>query len=101
VPTGLLYVDEKSPEMHEMNATTDVPLSFLDDIRQPYTWPDRNANRAALVAVKGSHFVSDGVLLGMTAQARKYRNENESSTFSRWSVSGSIASSGLTKSPAE
>jgi len=29
VPTGLLYVDEKSPEMHEMNATTDVPLSQL------------------------------------------------------------------------
>jgi 2-oxoglutarate/2-oxoacid ferredoxin oxidoreductase subunit beta len=27
VPTGLLFLDEKSAEMHEMNATTDIPLS--------------------------------------------------------------------------
>ena len=56
-----------------------LPRSFLDDIRQPYTWPDRNLNRAALVALKGSRFLADGVLIGGTAYARKYRNENLSS----------------------
>ena len=56
-----------------------LPRSFLDDIRQPYTWPDRNANRAALLALKGSHFLSGHVVLGATAYARNYRNENLSS----------------------
>ena len=56
-----------------------LPRSFLDDIRQPYTWPDRNANRAALLSLKGSHFLSDHLLLGATAYARNYRNENLSS----------------------
>ena len=56
-----------------------LPLSFLDDIRQPYTWPDRNANRVALLALKGSRFLDEGVLLGATAYVRKYRNENLSS----------------------
>ena len=56
-----------------------LPRSFLDDIRQPYTWPDRNMNRAALLALKGSRFLGEGVLLGGTAYARKYRNENLSS----------------------
>jgi 2-oxoglutarate ferredoxin oxidoreductase subunit beta len=27
VPTGLLYLDTKAPEMHELNATTEVPLT--------------------------------------------------------------------------
>ena len=56
-----------------------LPRSFLDDIRQPYTWPDRNVNRAALIALKGSRFMSDRVLAGATAYARKYRNDNLSS----------------------
>jgi iron complex outermembrane recepter protein len=56
-----------------------LPRSFLDDIRQPYTWPDRNANRAALLALKGSRFMGDSVLLGATAYARRYRNDNFSS----------------------
>ena len=56
-----------------------LPLSFLDDIRQPYTWPDRNANRAALVSLKGSRFIGEGWLLGGLAYVRRYRNENLSS----------------------
>jgi iron complex outermembrane recepter protein len=56
-----------------------LPRSFLDDIRQPYTFPDRNVNRAALLTLKGSRFLRDGVLLGVTAYSRKYRNENLSS----------------------
>jgi outer membrane receptor protein involved in Fe transport len=56
-----------------------LPLSFLDDIRQPYTYPDRNANRLGFLAAKGSHFFADHVLLGASAYARKFRNENLSS----------------------
>jgi outer membrane receptor protein involved in Fe transport len=56
-----------------------LPRSFLDDIRQPYTWPDRNTNRASLLTVKGSRFVDEGVLAGATAYVRKYRNDNFSS----------------------
>jgi 2-oxoglutarate ferredoxin oxidoreductase subunit beta len=29
VPTGLLYVDKGAGEMHELNATSDVPLAQL------------------------------------------------------------------------
>ena len=29
VVTGLLYVDESVPDLHEMNATPDVPLTRL------------------------------------------------------------------------
>ena len=29
VPTGLLYIDDAAPEMHEINGTTDEPLATL------------------------------------------------------------------------
>ena len=56
-----------------------LPLSYLGDIRQPYTWPDHNDNRMAMLAAKGSTFVARDVLLGATAYARRFRNENFSS----------------------
>ena len=56
-----------------------IPLSFFDNIRQAYTFPDRNNNRLASFAAKGSRFLSDEVLLGGTLYYRKYRNENFSS----------------------
>jgi len=56
-----------------------LPLSFLHDIRQPYTYPDRNDNRAMLLAAKGSRFLRDNLLLGATAYVRRYRNDNFSS----------------------
>jgi iron complex outermembrane recepter protein len=56
-----------------------LPRSFLDDFRQPYTWPDINRNRALLVALKGSRFLGEGLLLGGNAYVRRYRNENFSS----------------------
>lgn len=68
-----------------------LPRSFLDDIRQAYTWPDRNTNRAALAAVKGSRFVGDGILAGGTGYVRKYRNDNFSSNVDAESESGDQA----------
>lgn len=51
-----------------------LPRSFADDIRAPYTYPDRNTNRMRMLAAKGSVFLSRGLLLGATAYARRYRN---------------------------
>ena len=56
-----------------------LPVSFLGDVRQPYTWPDINRNRLAMLAAKGSRFLAEGVLLGATAYWRRFRNENLSS----------------------
>jgi iron complex outermembrane receptor protein len=56
-----------------------LPRSFGDDIRQPYTWPDRNTNRMRMLAAKGSVFLSPSWLLGATAHARRYRNASVAS----------------------
>ena len=50
-----------------------------DDRRQAYTYPDINKNQLAMLAVRGSHFFSDGVLIGANAYLRRYRNRNVSS----------------------
>jgi len=54
-------------------------VSFLDDPRQAYTYPDINRNQLAMATLKGSHFVTDDVLIGGTAYLRRYRNGNVSS----------------------
>jgi outer membrane receptor protein involved in Fe transport len=63
-----------------LNGTQTLPRSFFsDDIRQPYTYPDRNRNRLAFLALKGSRFLEGDILLGGTAYVRKFRNENVAS----------------------
>jgi outer membrane receptor protein involved in Fe transport len=57
-----------------LEASQTLPRSFLDDIRQPYTYPDRNDNRAALLTLKGSRFLSEALVAGANAYYRKYRN---------------------------
>lgn len=57
-----------------LQGTQTLPLSFLSDIRQAYTFPDLNHNKLAFVTVKGSHFVSDNALLGGNLYYRHYRN---------------------------
>jgi outer membrane receptor protein involved in Fe transport len=64
---------------NHLEGTQTLPLSFLDDIRQAYTYPDINQNRLAMLAVKGSHFLSKDVLLGGNLYLRQYRNRNLSS----------------------
>jgi outer membrane receptor protein involved in Fe transport len=59
---------------NSLQGTQTLPLSFLDDIRQPYTWPDRNDNRLMLFTLKGSHFLEPFALLGGNAYYRHYRN---------------------------
>lgn len=62
-----------------LDATQTLPLSFFDNIRQAYTFPDRNTNKLDFLTIKGSRFLSDNVLLGGNLYYRKYRNQNISS----------------------
>lgn len=62
-----------------LQGTQTLPLSFFDNIRQAYTFPDRNNNKLAFLTVKGSRFLTDDVVLGGNLYYRKYRNENLSS----------------------
>ena len=62
-----------------LQGTQTLPLSFLDDIRQAYTFPDENHNKLAFVTAKGSHFLSDDALLGGNLYYRHYENDNISS----------------------
>lgn len=57
-----------------LQGTQTLPLSFLDNIRQAYTFPDQNHNKLAFVTVKGSHFLSDNALLGGNFYSRHYQN---------------------------
>jgi outer membrane receptor protein involved in Fe transport len=56
--------------------TQTIPLSFLSDDRQAYTWPDSTANRLALATLKGSRFLSPAVLLGGNAYYRNYHSSS-------------------------
>src|SRR6185312_3779617 len=62
-----------------LQGTQTIPLSFFNDIRQPYTWPDINKNQMSFLTLKGSRFLSDDLILGGNAYYRKYRNDNVSS----------------------
>ena len=63
---------------NRLAATQTLPLSFTN-IREAYTFPDLNTNRATLVALKGSHALSGALLLSGHAYGRDYENANVSS----------------------
>ncbi len=62
-----------------LQGTQTLPLSFLDDIKQAYTFPDENQNKLAFLTTKGSHFLRDDVLLGGNLYYRNYKTRNVSS----------------------
>lgn len=64
---------------NRLQATQTLPLSFLDNIRQAYTFPDQNDNKLSLVTVKGSYFLTNDIVIGGNLYYRKYKNENVSS----------------------
>ncbi|MGH7817866.1 MAG: TonB-dependent receptor, partial [Candidatus Binatia bacterium] len=64
---------------NDLQGTQALPVSFLGNRAQAYTWPDRNENRLLFVNGKASHFVSDTMLLAGNAYVRRYRNTNFSS----------------------
>ena len=63
---------------NRLAATQTLPLSF-PDIRQAYTFPDQNINRATLVSLNASHALSNVLLLSGHAYWRDYTNHSVSS----------------------
>jgi iron complex outermembrane receptor protein len=59
------------------NGTQAVPRSLLDKPEVPYSFPDSIGNRLAFFNLKGSHFVSDEVLIA----GNVYYRHNEISGF--------------------
>ena len=64
---------------NRLEGTQTLPNSFADNIRQAYTYPDRNNNKLLLLTAKGSRFINDDVLVGGNVYYRNYRNSNVSS----------------------
>jgi outer membrane receptor protein involved in Fe transport len=64
---------------NKLQGTQTLPLSFSDNIRQAYTYPDRNTNKLLFLTAKGSHFITDNVLIGGNVYYRNYKNNNFSS----------------------
>jgi len=64
---------------NDLSGTQALPVSFLDNRAQAYTWPDRNQNEVFHVNAKGSHFLSDTRLLAGNVYLRDFKNTNFSS----------------------
>lgn len=73
-----------------LQGTQTLPLSFFDDIRQAYTFPDQNHNKLAFLTAKGSHFLAESALLGGNLYYRHYENGNISSN-----VNGDFENDGM------
>lgn len=79
---------------NDLLGTQTIPRSFLDDFRQPYTFPDENRNRAGYLTLSGVHDFSDAVQLSGVAYYRHFVNRNTSSNvnadYGRIQPDGSI-----------
>ncbi|HMX15482.1 MAG TPA: TonB-dependent receptor [Rhodocyclaceae bacterium] len=64
---------------NHLQGTQTLPRSWLGNIREAYTYPDANRNEMSFLTLKGSHYLSDTLILGGNAYYRRYRNENVSS----------------------
>lgn len=62
-----------------LEGTQTLPLSWSDNIRQAYTYPDVNRNRLTALSVKASQVLSDSMFLDANVYYRQYRNQNTSS----------------------
>jgi iron complex outermembrane receptor protein len=63
---------------NRLAGTQTLPLSF-SNIREAYTYPDQNINRAAFIALKGSHALSAALVVSGNAYLRDYTNRSVSS----------------------
>ena len=62
-----------------LEGTQTLPTSFSNNIRQAYTYPDQNNNKLGLLTLKGSHFITEELLLGGNAYYRNYRSSSVAS----------------------
>ncbi len=63
---------------NRLAGTQTLPLSF-SNIREAYTYPDQNINRAAFISLKGSHVLSETLVVSGNAYLRNYTNRSVSS----------------------
>lgn len=64
---------------NDLSGTQALPVSFLDNRAQAYTWPDNNQNKLFFVNAKASHFLSDTRFVTGNVYLRDYQNINFSS----------------------
>ena len=64
---------------NRLEGTQTLPVSFFDNPRQAYTYPDVNTNKLTMLAIKGSHFIAGDMLASGNLYLRHYRNFNVSS----------------------
>jgi iron complex outermembrane recepter protein len=64
---------------NDLYGTQTIPRSFLDNFKQPYTYPDQNQNSVGYVTLSGDHYFNDHVELSGNAYYRHFRNTNTSS----------------------
>lgn len=76
-----------STASNRLDGTQTLPLSFPDK-RLPYTYPDQNLNQVGFAALKGSHALSDALLLSGNAYWRTFRNRNLSSNVNNDTTPG-------------
>lgn len=74
---------------NRLEGTQTLPQSFTDP-REAYTWPDRNINRVAALALKGSVALSDVWLLSGNVYVRRFRNRNLASNVNDAFVAGDV-----------
>ena len=70
---------------NKLFGTQPLPVSFLDNPAQAFTFPDFNDNRLIFLNLKGSHFLSDTVLIASNVYYRESKtlsfNSNVSDDF--------------------
>lgn len=75
-----LHVDTTlSASDNHLGGAQTVPLSFSDQIRQGYTYPDLNENKLLALASTASYVLGDRVRFETNLVYRRYRNDNLSS----------------------
>jgi outer membrane receptor protein involved in Fe transport len=62
-----------------LEGTQTLPLSYFDNIRQAYTFPDLNKNKLNFLTVNGNHYFTDTLLIGGNLYYRNYKNSTISS----------------------
>ena len=58
-----------------MEGTQAVPLSVFNKPEKAYTYPDSIGNQLAMIALKGSHFITDDELIASNVYYRKNRTK--------------------------
>jgi outer membrane receptor protein involved in Fe transport len=64
---------------NRLQGTQALPVSMLDNPRQPYTWPDRTDNDLSMVSLRASRFVTKDALLSGNLFGRSFTSESISS----------------------